>query len=73
MRRLIYTTNVIESYHRELWKVTKSKSNFPSDEVLQKMMTMVVLKKWIGRVQNWRQILAQLSVYYQDRIKNYIC
>ncbi|MED1802937.1 IS256 family transposase [Brevibacillus porteri] len=75
MRKLIYTTNVIESYHRELRKVTKSKSMFPSDEALQKMLylaTMDVLRKWTGRVQHWGQILAQLSVYYHDRIKDYI-
>lgn len=55
IRKLIYTTNIIESYHRQLRKVTKGKSIFPSDETLLKMLylsTMDVVRKWTGRVQN---------------------
>ncbi|WP_426451550.1 IS256 family transposase [Paenibacillus sp. S-38] len=72
LRRLIYTTNMIESYHRQLRKVTKGKSIFPTDESLLKMLylsTMDVLKKWTGRVQNWGQILLQLTVYYPERVQ----
>ncbi|AEI39800.1 IS256 family transposase [Paenibacillus mucilaginosus] len=72
LRRLIYTTNMIESYHRQLRKVTKGKSIFPTDESLMKMLylsTMDVLKKWTGRVQNWGQILLQLTVYYPERVE----
>ncbi len=71
IRKLIYTTNMIESYHRQLRKVTKGKSIFPSDESLLKMLylaTMDVTRKWTGRVQNWGQILLQLSVFFPDRI-----
>ncbi|MBW5449477.1 IS256 family transposase [Cohnella sp. CFH 77786] len=71
LRKLIYTTNMIESYHRQLRKVTKGKSIFPSDEALLKMLylvTMDVTRKWTGRVQNWGQMLLQLSVFYPDRI-----
>lgn len=71
IRKLIYTTNMIESYHRQLRKVTKGKSIFPSDEALLKMLylaTMDVIRKWTGRVQNWGQILLQLSVFFPDRI-----
>ena len=53
IRKLIYTTNMIESYHRQLRKVTKGKTIFPNDESLQKMLylaTMDVLRKWTGRV-----------------------
>ncbi|WP_423771772.1 transposase, partial [Lactiplantibacillus plantarum] len=60
IRKLIYTTNVIESYHRQLRKVTKGKAMFPTDDALLKMLylvTMDVLRKWTGRVQNWGQIL----------------
>ncbi|GAA8907672.1 IS256 family transposase [Helicobacter pylori] len=56
LRKLIYTTNMIESYHRQLRKVTKGKSIFPTDEALLKMLylsTMDVIRKWTGRVQNW--------------------
>ena len=72
LRKLIYTTNMIESYHRQLRKVTKGKSIFPTDESLLKMLylaTMDVLRKWTGRVQNWGQILLQLTVYYPERVQ----
>jgi putative transposase len=73
IRKIIYTTNMIESYHRQLRKVTKGKSIFPNDEALQKMLylaTMDVLRKWTGRVQNWGQILLQLSVFFPDKVKS---
>ncbi|MGK5512282.1 IS256 family transposase [Brevibacillus formosus] len=75
IRKLIYTTNVIESYHRQLRKVTKGKAMFPTDEALLKMLylvTMDVLRKWTGRVQNWGQILLQLSVFFEERVQPYI-
>ncbi|MFQ7233274.1 MAG: IS256 family transposase, partial [Enterococcus hulanensis] len=61
LRRIIYTTNLIEGFHRQLRKPTKSKSVFPSDESLIKMLylvTMDVTKKWTMKVQNWGQILS---------------
>lgn len=73
IRKIIYTTNMIESYHRQLRKVTKGKSIFPNDESLQKMLylaTMDVLRRWTGRVQNWGQILLQLSVFFPDKVKS---
>ncbi|WP_144266498.1 IS256 family transposase [Paenibacillus curdlanolyticus] len=75
IRKLIYTTNIIESYHRQLRKVTKSKSIFPSDEALLKMLylsTMDVVRKWTGRVQNWGQMLLQLSVFFPDRVGQHL-
>ena len=71
IRKIIYTTNMIESYHRQLRKVTKGKSVFPNDEALLKalyMATQDVLRKWTGRIQNWGQILLQLSVYFPERV-----
>jgi putative transposase len=75
IRRIIYTTNVIESYYRQLRKVTKGKAVFPTDEALLKMLylvTMDVVRKWTSRVQHWWQILLQLSVFYEDRVQPYI-
>lgn len=75
IRKIIYTTNIIESYHRQLRKVTKGKSIFPSDEALLKMLylaTMDVVRKWTGRVQNWGQMLLQLSVFFPERIGHYL-
>ncbi len=73
IRKIIYTTNMIESYHRQLRKVTKGKSIFPNDEALLKSLylaTQDVLRKWTGRIQNWGQILLQLSVYFPDRVSS---
>lgn len=71
IRTLIYTTNAIESYNRQLRKVTKSKSIFPTDESLIKMLylaTMDITKKWTQVLRNWPIVLAQLSIYFEDRI-----
>jgi putative transposase len=71
LRKMIYTTNIIESYHRQLRKATKGKSIFPTDESLLKMLyltTMDVTRKWTGRVQNWGQILLQLTIYFAERV-----
>jgi len=75
IRKLIYTTNIIESYHRQLRKVTKGKSIFPSDEALLKMLylaTQDVLRKWTGRIPNWGQILLQLSIFFPDKVNPYL-
>jgi transposase-like protein len=73
IRKIIYTTNMIESYHRQLRKVTKGKSIFPNDEALLKSLylaTQDVLRKWTGRIHNWGQILLQLSVFFPERVSN---
>jgi putative transposase len=72
IRKIIYTTNIIESYHRQLRKVTKGKSIFPNDEALLKMLYLVtqnVMRKWTMRVPNWGQILLQLSIFFPDRVE----
>lgn len=71
IRRLIYTTNMIESFHRQLRKVTKGKALFPNDESLLKMLYLVtcdVERKWTMRIPHWGQILAQLSVFFSERV-----
>lgn len=75
LRKIIYTTNVIESYHRQLRKVTKGKTIFPNDESLQKMLylsTMDVMKKWTGRILGWGQIMLQMSIHFGERITPYM-
>lgn len=75
IRKLIYTTNMIESYHRQLRKVTKGKAVFPNDEALLKMLYLVtqdVMLKWTGRIHNWGQILLQLSVFFPDRVNSFL-
>ena len=73
LRRLIYTTNTIEGFNRQLRKVTKSKSVFPTDDSLFKMLYLAmtdITKKWTGRRQDWSQIHAQLAIYFEDRMPN---
>ena len=66
---------MIESFHRQLRKVTKSKSIFPTDESLLKMLylaTMDVSRKWNSKVSNWGMILSQFTIYFEDRLKDII-
>ena len=72
---MIYTTNAIEGFNRQLRKVTKSKSVFPTDDALLKILYLItvdITKKWTGRIQNWGLILAQFSIYFEDRLVGYI-
>ena len=71
VRRLIYTTNTIEGFNRQLRKVTKSKSVFQTDDSLLKILYLAMMditKKWTGRRQDWSRIHAQLSIYFADRM-----
>lgn len=71
IRRLIYTTNAIEGFNRQLRKVTKAKSVFPTDDSLFKMLYLAmtdITKKWTGRRQDWGKIHAQLAVFFEDRM-----
>jgi transposase-like protein len=74
VRRLIYTTNAIEGFNRQLRKVTKSKSVFPTDDSLLKMLYLAMLditKKWTGRRLDWGQIHSQLLIYFEERLEKY--
>ncbi len=72
VRKLIYTTNAIEGFNRQLRKVTKSKSVFPTDDSLLKMLYLAMIditKKWTGRRQEWGRIHSQLEIYFEGRVK----
>lgn len=72
IRRIIYTTNAIENFNRQLRKVTKTKSAFVSDDALLKQLylaTMQVTEKWTMPIPGWSTILMQLSIYFGDRVK----
>ena len=72
VRKLIYTTNAIEGFNRQLRKVTKSRTVFPSDDSLLKMLylaTMDITKKWTRRRRDWSQIRAQLEIYFEERLE----
>lgn len=71
VRTLIYTTNAIEGFNRQLRKVTKSKSVFPTDDSLLKMLYLAMMditKKWTGRRQDWSLIHAQMVIYFAERM-----
>ena len=71
VRRIIYTTNAIEGFNRQLRKVTKSKTVFPTDDSLLKMLylaTMDITKKWTGHRQDWGQIHSQLEIFFEERL-----
>lgn len=71
IRRIIYTTNAIENFNRQLRKVTKAKSVFPTDDSLFKSLYLAMMditKKWTGKSWDWGQTLDQLCIYFEDRI-----
>jgi len=71
VRRLIYTTNTIEGFNRQLRKVTKSKTVFPNDDSLLKMLYLAMIditKKWTGRRHDWGKIHSQLVIFFEERI-----
>ena len=70
IRRLIYTTNTVEGYHRQLRKVIKNKASFPTPQAARKLLylaTMNITKKWTNSIFNWPLILNQLAIRFEDR------
>ena len=71
IRRIIYTTNSIESVHRQFRKLTKTKGGFPNDNSLLKLLFMGVnnaSKKWTMPIQNWNLTVSQLSIFFEGRL-----
>ena len=75
IRRVMYTTNLIENLHRKIRKVTKTKSSFPSDTSLIKLLYLIVnhtTGKWKNPVKEWGTIINQLHIYYPQRIEQHL-
>jgi transposase-like protein len=73
IRRIIYTTNAVEALHRQFRKVTKSKSIFPHDDALKKMLYLAyrdLSKKWTIQIRNWALVLSHLSVTFDERLQH---
>ena len=71
IRKIIYTTNAVEGYHRQIRKVTKSKGAFPSDHALLKLVYLAsqqVMKKWTSPLQNWSLTVQQLAIRFKERM-----
>ena len=72
IRKLIYTTNTVEGYHRQIRKVTKNKGVFPSDTALEKLVYLAyrnIRKKWTMPLANWATISQQLAIKFEERFK----
>ena len=75
IRRIMYTTNIIEGLNRQYRKVTKNKSVFPSDTSLEKMLYLAsgnITQKWTQRYRNWDQVIGQLIILYEERLTPYL-
>ena len=71
IRRIIYTTNSIEAVHRQFRKLTKTKSGFPNNDSLLKLLFMGIQnasKKWTMPIQNWNLTISQLSIFFESRL-----
>ena len=71
VRKIIYTSNTIEGFNRQLRKVTKSRTVFPTDDSLLKLLflaTRDITKKWSGQRHDWHRIRAQLEIYFEERL-----
>jgi putative transposase len=71
IRRVIYTTNAIESLHSSIRKVIKNRGHFPNDEAATKLIYLAlrnIEKKWIMPARTWKEALNQFAVLYEDRL-----
>ena len=71
IRQIIYTTNIIESVHRQFRKLTKTKGAFPNENLLLKLLYMGIQnaqKKWTMLIKNWNLTLSQLAIFFEGRL-----
>ena len=71
IRRIVYTTNTVEGFNRQIRKVTKSKSVFPNDKALLKMVYLAsenIMKKWTSPIQKWSLVIQQLAIHFEGRL-----
>lgn len=72
LRKIMYTTNIIESYHSQLRKITKSKRVFSNDQALLKLLYLInkkVTQKWSMPIRNWKAAYSQLAILYEERME----
>ena len=71
IRRIIYTTNIIEGLNRQFRQITKNKPSFPNDDSLKKILYLAskkIVERWTQRCRNWDMVLNQLNILFTDRI-----
>ena len=70
IRRIIYTTNIIEGLNRQFRQITKNKPSFTNDDSLRRMLYLAsqrIIKRWRTRCQNWDMVLSQLELMFAER------
>jgi putative transposase len=75
LRRVLYTTNIIESFHRGIRKVTKNRTIFPTEDSILKLYYLAIRdieKRWTGVLNNWSSIFPQIFIEYEDRLKGFV-
>jgi putative transposase len=75
IRKIIYTTNIIESVHRQFRKLTKTKGAFPNENSLLKLLYLGIKnasKKWTMPVRNWSLTISQLAIFFEGRLDKYL-
>ena len=73
IRKVIYTTNAIESVNMRLRKITKNRGSFPSDEALLKLFYLAlrnISKKWTMPIRDWKAALTRFTIQFEDRINS---
>jgi transposase-like protein len=71
LRRIIYTTNIVEGFHRQVRKYTKNKGAFTSENALLKLIYCAcqkILEKWYQPLHNWALIVSQLQIFFEGRL-----
>ncbi len=71
VRKIIYTTNIIEGLNRQVRQITKNKPSFTNDDSLHKMLYLVsqkIVERWTQRCRNWDIVVSQLSIMFEGRI-----
>ncbi|WP_039240836.1 transposase, partial [Clostridium botulinum] len=75
IRKMIYTTNALEGFNRQIRKFTKTRTVFPTDESLKKSLylaTMEIMEKWTSPRQNWALTLGQLTITFGNKIDEFL-
>lgn len=75
IRKIMYTTNIIESVHRQFRKLTKTKGAFPNENSLMKLLYMGIQnakEKWTQPVHNWSLTISQLAIFFEGRLDEYL-
>jgi len=70
IRKIIYTTNIIEGLNRQFRRITKNKPSFTNDDSLRKMLYLAstkIVEHWTARCRNWDQVISQLNILFSDR------